>query len=186
MATTFRRTVRNSSLPCEPKEFAKLPEAEQAELLRGLSVIKAALLRGFRSVAEMRFHDAVAKQGLVFRYEDLAQKVEYVIPSRREKYLSDFFFVKKDGGTMFVDIKGEWDAKDREKFFLLKQQHPDMDLRIIFLSDPRTTWIGKRGGTSYADICTLGKGTGTWKTFSMPFAYKTMPPSWAAEIVTRR
>jgi len=186
----FRRYIRDDQLPCKPADFAKLTVAQQRKMLTGLPAKKQSLLRGFRSIPEMQFYDMAKAKGLKFNYEDATQKVHYTIPAKKEWYLCDFFFPKKDGTTMFIDTKGEWVAKDREKFYLLKQQFPDMDLRIIFTRNPRTQWIGKRGVTSYADICTLGKGRGIWKEFSIPFDHMTtkrfLPAAWQKELIKEK
>lgn len=185
MATNYRRTFKNSTLPKTPAEFRGLSKQEKIEILSTLTPMRQAALRGFRSLAEMRFHDQLWHLGLAFTYEDDRSKMRYTVPAKSKLYLPDFYLPKKDGTMMLIDFKGEWDAADREKFLLLRQQHPDADLRLVFLSDPRTSWIGKRGGTSYADLCTLGKGTGKWKEIEIPFAFKTIPPAWADEVARR-
>lgn len=180
----YRRTVKDSQLPYTPAAFAALAQEERARVLAKLSPMRKALIRGFRSIAEMQFSDRLTSIGLVFKYEDQAQKKQYEVPAKKKWYLCDFFIPKRDGTTMFVDFKGEWDAQDREKFLLLKQQYPDMDLRIVFHGDPYRTFITKTRTTSYADICTAGKGTGKWKELSIPFAHKDMPQEWLAECLT--
>lgn len=181
----FRRFVKDSQLPCTPAVFKTLPTEKQKELLGKLSLMRQALLRGFRSVGEMRFNDQLCKHGVIVGYEDQARKVQYTVPAVKKWYLCDFFLPKLDGGIMHIDFKGVWSAQDREKFLLLKQQYPAMDLRLVFQGDPYKMYIGSTKTTSYADICTAGKGTGKWKELELPFAHLVIPDAWLAELARR-
>ncbi len=127
---------------------------------------------GFRSGGEMHCCNQLEAAGIKYLYEERKLIIPYIIPESEHKYLPDFFLKKKDGTIMYIDYKGEWDLKDREKHLLIQEQNPDLDIRMLFERDPSKQFIGKRGtSASYADICTKGKGRGKWKKFSLPFSH---------------
>lgn len=83
----------------------------------------------YRSRLEQRIADQLTKAGVPFDYE--SKTIKYTVPSREARYTGDFF--PKNASPIVIEGKGYFrDAKEREKFILLKAQHPDMDLRIVF------------------------------------------------------
>src|ERR1051326_3234886 len=54
--------------------------------------------------------------------------IEYTKPSKVHKYKPDF--VLPNG--IIVEGKGIFEADDREKMLLIKDQYPDLDIRLVF------------------------------------------------------
>lgn len=52
--------------------------------------------------------------------------LEYVVPESKHKYTPDF--VLPNG--IIIETKGVWDAEDRKKHLLIKEQHPNLDIRL--------------------------------------------------------
>jgi len=138
---------------------------------------------GFRSGGEMHMTTALKEAGVTFLYEERSLIIPYIIPESNHKYLPDFFLKKLDGTIMYIDYKGKWELDDRNKHYLIQEQHPNLDIRIIFERDPAKQYIGApRRSSSYADICTKGCGRGKWREFSLPFSFvkrvRGLPPRW--------
>lgn len=80
----------------------------------------------YRSKLEERVADQLTRSGLEYSYESL--KIPYVIPARNAKYTPDFIV-----GDVVIEAKGRFrTAADRQKLILVKQQHPELDLRLVF------------------------------------------------------
>lgn len=158
---------------------------------KGETPARMAKRLGYRSAGEMLMVSFLERCKVKYLYEERTLQIEYIIPESNHKYLPDFCLKKKDGTIMYIDYKGEWDADDRKKHLLIQQQHPDLDIRMVFERDPTKQYIGARGkSATYADICTLGCGRGVSKTFSMPFTHVLkergrdpvyLPASWLKE-----
>lgn len=100
---------------------------------------------GFRSGLEEKVADQLRKSGVRFEYE--TTKIKYVVPESLHTYTPDFVFPN----GLIVETKGYWDAADRKKHLLIKQQHPNLDIRFVFSN--ANTKIRKGSKTSYANWC---------------------------------
>ena len=83
-----------------------------------------------RAKYRSKLEDKIAKQltdsGIEFSYETL--KISYMVPARKAKYTPDFVV-----GDMVIEAKGRFrTAQDRQKLLLVKEQYPDLDLRLVF------------------------------------------------------
>jgi hypothetical protein len=96
----------------------------------------------FRSGLEERVADLLVDLGVKYEYE--STKVDYVIS---HIYTPDF--VLPNG--VILECKGYWDAADRRKVKTVKQQHPELDLRMVFQAPFNT--ISKKSKTTYAKYC---------------------------------
>jgi hypothetical protein len=85
------------------------------------------LNNGFRSGLELRISDDLKSKGVPFEYEKL--KISYVVPERNATYTPDFVLL---ANGIIVESKGIFDAEDRKKHILIKQQHPELDIRLVF------------------------------------------------------
>jgi hypothetical protein len=133
-----------------------------------------AVAQGFRSGLELEMGNWMSAHGLCGEFESERCKMTYMIPETKHRYTCDFILEKTDGTLMFIETKGLWEAKDRQKMLLLRSQHPDMDIRIVFQGDPYKKYIGKKGGTSYADVCSgraRRSGGFDWPNFTIPFCW---------------
>lgn len=74
--------------------------------------------------------------------------IPYVVPESKHKYLPDFTIKE----NFFVECKGYLDADTRKKHLLLKEQHPDK--RIIMLFMNCTGKIHPKSTTTYGEWAT--------------------------------
>lgn len=121
---------------------------------RGSSQRQVGLKYGFRSGLEERTAAALQSLGVNFGFE--TEKVEYIKPARKSKYTPDFIITHRLDGTprdrpLVVETKGRFLVEDRQKHLLIKEQHPELDIRFIF-SNPNTK-ISKTSKTTYAMWC---------------------------------
>jgi hypothetical protein len=77
-----------------------------------------------------------------FQYE--GKKLAYEVQETRH-YIPDF--ILQNG--IHIEVKGYLRATDRKKLILVKKQHPDIDLRLIF--QRASNKIHKKSKTTYAD-----------------------------------
>lgn len=85
------------------------------------------LQNGFRSGLEKRISDDLEAKHVPFEYEKL--KIGYTVPEREATYTPDFVLLSNG---IIVESKGIFDADDRKKHLLIKQQHPHLDIRLVF------------------------------------------------------
>lgn len=67
------------------------------------------------------------RQGLTVEYEP--DTIEYIIKS---KYTPDWIVRLKSGRVFYIETKGKLKYEDRRKLLAIKNQHPNIDLRILF------------------------------------------------------
>lgn len=104
----------------------------------------------------------LCKAKVKFDYETLT--VKYSKPS--SKYTPDF--ILKNG--IIIEAKGQFVSSDRAKHKLIKEQHPDLDIRFVFSNSKSR--IGKRSSTTYAMWC---------KRFGFLFSDISIPQEWIDE-----
>lgn len=105
----------------------------------------------FRSSLERKVADQLATEGISFEYE--TKKVPYRVPARDAKYLPDFVL---PGTNILLEAKGRFGgwrsdstgASERQKLVLLKEQHPDLDIRLVFQHAGKPIYKGSK--TTYA------------------------------------
>ena len=123
------------------------------------------LNNGFRSGLELRISDDLKSKGVPFEYEKL--KISYVIPERNATYTPDFVLLSNG---IIVESKGIFDAEDRKKHVLIKQQHPELDIRLVF--SRANAPIYKGSPTTH----------GKWADHhGFKFAEKLIPAEWLKE-----
>lgn len=119
---------------------------------------------GYRSGLE----DDIAKQleamRVSYMYEKL--KISYTVPESNHKYTPDFQLPN----GIIVETKGRFVTADRKKHLLVKEQHPELDIRFIF-SNPRCK-ISKVSKTTYGDWC---------DRYGFKYSTKTIPKEWIDE-----
>jgi len=97
-----------------------------------------------------------------FEYE--TKRIPYT--PKIKHYTPDF--ILENG--IIVETKGRFLSTDRAKHLLIKQQHPDLDIRFVF-TNPRQR-ISKRSKTTYGDWCDKHK---------YKYAEGLVPASWTKE-----
>jgi hypothetical protein len=112
---------------------------------------------GFRSNFELSLARSLADRGVDYEYESM--KVTY-LPKPRT-YTPDFYIPSSD---VYVEAKGHLDKGDRMKMLLVKEQHPDLDVRFVFLRANNKIYKGSK--TTYAQWAT--KHGFEWAEGSIP------------------
>ena len=103
-----------------------------------------------------------------FSYE--TRVIKYVKPERTSRYTPDF---NLDNGII-IETKGRFLTADRQKQLLVKQQHPDLDIRFIFSRSAQR--ISKKSKTTYAMWCEKN---------GFRYADVTIPHAWIIEAQTK-
>jgi len=113
----------------------------------------------YRSKLEEKVAALFDELGVIYEYE--STKIPYVI---QHNYTPDFLLIN----GIYLETKGYWDSDDRRKTRNVKEQHPEIDLRMVF-QNPYNT-ISKRSKTTYAQYC---------DKLSIPWtSFKNIPIDW--------
>lgn len=99
---------------------------------------------GYRSQFELGLALSLKERNVEFEYE--TKKLTY-IPDPKT-YTPDFYLVETD---IYVEAKGELTKADRVKMILVKKQHPDLDIRFVFMNSKNKIYRGSK--TTYAAWC---------------------------------
>lgn len=126
--------------------------------------ISIARQKGYRSGLEESVDALLKQSGIDGQYEQ--HKVLYTIPISYHEYTPDF----RLPNGIFVETKGRFVIEDRKKHMLIKQQHPELDIRFVFQNSKNR--IRKGSPTTYADWC---------KKHGFLYADKTIPQEWLDE-----
>lgn len=92
--------------------------------------------------------------------------IHYTIPPRGTRYTPDFLLPN----GIIVETKGRFVPEDRMKHILIKEQHPDLDIRFVFTNSNAKLYKGSP--TSYAQWCTK---------FGFKYADRCIPAAWIEE-----
>lgn len=115
-----------------------------------------------------KFEEKVAKQLRAYRakpqYE--AEKIPYTISYN---YVPDFLILRKDGTKLYIEAKGlgrAFDDAARRKMEAVKEQNPDLDIRIVFMSNRPYRKRGKKRPSDWAE------------KHKFPYSIGTVPKEW--------
>ena len=97
---------------------------------------------GFRSGFEGKVADDLTANGVYYEYEK--HKYNLVIP---RSYTPDFVLAN----GVVLEVKGFFDAEDRRLIKLFREQHPDVDIRMV-LQKPHQK-LQRGGRMDYASWC---------------------------------
>lgn len=100
----------------------------------------------YKSKFETKMSLLLTSLGTSFVYEDKGSVINYTIPESQHKYYPDWLVA-----GMILETKGLWDQKDREKVLLVMEQHPEVDLRMVFENPKLPIYKGSK--TTYAAWC---------------------------------
>lgn len=71
---------------------------------------------------------------------------------------------------MYIEYKGNFTGPDRTKMLLVKKQHPDLDIRLVF--GRATNKLNRASKTTYA----------MWADkYGFPWSEKVIPEEWRKE-----
>jgi Multidrug resistance efflux pump len=116
---------------------------------------------GFRSGLEEKIAEDLKRRSIDAKYEEV--KIKYIKPSKPATYTPDF--VLPNG--VIVETKGRFVTADRQKHLLIKDQHPDLNIRFLFQNSRAR--ISKTSKTTYADWC---------RKNGFEFADRVIPEEW--------
>ena len=125
----------------------------------------AAVKAGFRSGLEHRVWKNL-KQRKVRDIAYEAIRINYVIPASEHYYTPDIILPN----GIIVEIKGRLVKADRDKHLLIKEQHPNLDIRFVFQN--ANNKIRKGSKTTYAQWCEKN---------DIKWCEKLVPDDWLKE-----
>ena len=96
--------------------------------------------------------------GCAFSYETLS--LPYTV---ERKYKPDFILPN----GVILEVKGYWVGADRTKHLRVREAHPDLDIRFVFMNAHNR--LSKRSKTTYAQWCDK-KG--------FKWCHRNIPKSW--------
>ncbi len=126
---------------------------------------KTPYLRGYRSGLEDKVANQIRSKDMEVVYEQ--EKIAYVVPARNAKYTPDFKITLGDGTWYYVETKGIFSVADRQKHILIREQHPEIDIRFVFSNSKSKLY--KKSPTSYGDWC---------DKHGFQYADKLIPEQW--------
>jgi hypothetical protein len=119
---------------------------------------------GFKSGLEENISNQIAAKGIEVKYE--SEKVAYIIPASQHTYNPDF----RLPNGIIIETKGRFVAADRKKHQLVKEQHPNLDIRFVFSNSKNK--ISKNSKTTYGMWCEKN---------GYKYADKEIPEEWFLE-----
>lgn len=128
------------------------------------SIRSIAVKLGFRSGFEKNINEQIQSLGIESMYE--TEKIKYIIPESSHTYTPDFLLPN----GIFVETKGRLTLEDRKKHLLIRDQHPDKDIRFLFQNSG--VKLNKGSRTTYAQWCIKN---------GFKYADKLIPKSWFDE-----
>ncbi len=119
---------------------------------------------GFKSGLEENISQQIEGKGIVVQYE--SEKIPYIVPASQHTYNPDF----RLPNGIIVETKGRFVAADRKKHQLVKEQHPNLDIRFVFSNSKNK--ISKNSKTTYGMWCEKN---------GYKYADKEIPEEWFLE-----
>ena len=119
---------------------------------------------GFKSGLEENISNQIASKGIEVKYE--SEKVAYIVPASQHTYNPDF----RLPNGIIIETKGRFVAADRKKHQLVKEQHPNLDIRFVFSNSKNK--ISKNSKTTYGMWCEKN---------GFKYADKEIPEEWFLE-----
>lgn len=96
-----------------------------------------------RSKFEAIVLGSLDKARISYEYEPCA--ITYEVPARTGRYYPD---LRIKGAKWYVEIKGRFTSKDRTKHLRVKEAHPEVEVRFLFMADNK---INKTSKIRYSD-----------------------------------
>lgn len=115
---------------------------------------------GYRSDLEVKLATTLEGNGALYEVVRIPYKIR-----ADAHYTPDWILPAQ---AIVLEAKGEFKSSDRQKMLLVKQQYPDLDIRLIFASPG--THIGSTSKTTYAMWCA--------KNGFPSCSYRMIPPEW--------
>lgn len=119
--------------------------------------------RTYRSGLEKVVAEYLKQHQKQLRYEEL--KIEWR-DLRYRTYTPDFVL---DNGII-IETKGIFDNEDRRKHVAVRDQHPELDIRLVFSNAKAKLYKGSK--TTYAMWC---------EKQGFQYSHRVIPPEWLDE-----
>ena len=116
----------------------------------------------FRSGLEYEVAKWLEDNGVAYEYENLRVKYQ----RHESTYTPDFELPN----GIIIEAKGRFTSSDRAKHLLIKEQHPELDIRFVFSNSKNR--LNKKSKTTYADWC---------DRHGFLWSDKVIPKSWLEE-----
>lgn len=117
----------------------------------------------YRSKFERRIAQQIRAKGEAVEYE--TYRLTYTRPATEHSYTPDFWL-----GDIAIECKGRFTAADRKKHLLVRDSHPDLDLRFVFMN--ANNRLSRNSTTTYAAWC---------DKHGFRWAHKEIPEEWFDE-----
>lgn len=109
--------------------------------------------------------DLRKRKNIHVEYETI--KIPYTV---RRYYSPDYpCIVTRTGKLIFLEVKGYFRPSDRSKMRKVKQQNPDLDIRLVFAKDNK---LNKKSRTTYSQWCEKN---------GFPYCIGRVPDVWFKE-----
>lgn len=118
----------------------------------------------YRSGLEVAVAAALTAAGINYGYETL--RIPFEQPAKARHYTPDFILPN----GIIVETKGLWEAADRQKHLWVREQHPALDIRLVFSNANAKLYKGSPN--TYATFC---------DKHGIPWNNKTIPDKWLTE-----
>ena len=118
----------------------------------------------YRSGFEDKVITVLKDASIPYTYEK--HNINYKIPESEHIYTPDIVL----DNNIIVELKGLFEIEDRKKHLLVKEQHPNLDIRFVFQNSSNKIYKGSK--TSYGDWCSKN---------NIKYADKMIPISWFKE-----
>ena len=132
------------------QKFSTSPNSSRVELM-------------YRSKYEKRVGQYLTDHEVTYGYEEMSYEYDEPLRKNRSRctecgstnlvrtgwYTPDFF-IHTGNRTIIIETKGRFTAADRRKMVAIRKEHPDLDIRMLFMRDNRLT---RRSATHYSDWC---------------------------------
>lgn len=119
--------------------------------------------RTYRSGLEKVVAEYLKQNQKNLRYEEL--KIEWK-DLRYRTYTPDFVL---DNGII-IETKGIFDNEDRRKHIAVRDQHPELDIRLVFSNSRAKLYKGSK--TTYGMWC---------EKQGFQYSHRVIPPEWLTE-----
>jgi hypothetical protein len=116
----------------------------------------------FKSGLEYNIAKQLDNLGIAVEYETV--KVPY--QRKPSKYTPDFLLPN----GIIIEGKGRFKPEDRAKHLLIKEQHPELDIRFVFSNS--SSKLNKNSKTTYASWC---------EKHGFLYSDKVIPKNWFEE-----
>lgn len=122
------------------------------------------IIYGYRSGLEKANQDHLKSLKAEFRYEGYA--IPFLEPAKQRLYTPDFFLPN----GIIIETKGRFLSKDRQKHLLVRDQHPNLEIRFVFSRGKSPIYKGSKTTNSM------------WaEKYNFQWAEKLIPELWVNE-----